>query len=415
MSKIFLTLGLVCLHLSSAFSQQDFEKFNFLGINGTAEVPFRYIQGFIIVEATLNELHSINLILDTGAQNTILFHPESIELYGMETTRDIELMGSDMERVVDASICRGNLLSLHEYPAVKMDLVVLKEDIPKLSQTIGYPVHGLLGGRALWGLVLSIDFEKEVITLTRKSEAPSLVGDLRYEALPIEVRKHKPYLKLTYTTAQGEEKDLRVLVDTGSALPILIFTDIDSSYQLPDKYVRAPLGQGIGGKIMGFMGKIQRLSISDLLYFPSPICHLQEIEDDLDPRVDLIRNGLIGNPILSRFHIIIDYVDQKMYLRPNAYYRDKFAVDMTGMQLIATGRNLNRFVVGAVIDSSPAAVADIRKGDEIRRIGLTPAGLLDLSQISKKLMRREGKRVRLIIRRDGQKLIKSVRLRDYLK
>ena len=87
---------------------------------------------------------------------------------------------------------------------------------------------------------------------------------------------------------------------------------------------------------------------------------------------------------------------------------------MTGMQLIATGRNLNRFVVGAVIDSSPAAVADIRKGDEIRRIGLTPAGLLDLSQISKKLMRREGKRVRLIIRRDGQKLIKSVRLRDYL-
>ena len=73
MSKIFLTLGLVCLHLSSAFSQQDFEKFNFLGINGTAEVPFRYIQGFIIVEATLNELHSINLILDTGAQNTIRF------------------------------------------------------------------------------------------------------------------------------------------------------------------------------------------------------------------------------------------------------------------------------------------------------------------------------------------------------
>ena len=82
--------------------------------------------------------------------------------------------------------------------------------------------------------------------------------------------------------------------------------------------------------------------------------------------------------------------------------------------IFASGRNLNDFVVHSIYESSPAEQAGFQKGDVIRRVGLWGANLLSLGNLSNKLSKREGKKLRIVIKRDGKKLVKWITLRDYL-
>ena len=126
------------------------------------------------------------------------------------------------------------------------------------------------------------------------------------------------------------------------------------------------------------------------------------------------RNGIMGNVILDRYRIIIDYIREDVYLQPTRDFKKVFEFDRSGLSVVASGEDLGRYVVLSVIADSPADEVGIQKGDEIRAVNGVPAYLRGLENIVRILQRKPGKEVKLVIRRGEERFIRRIKLRDLI-
>jgi predicted metalloprotease with PDZ domain len=126
------------------------------------------------------------------------------------------------------------------------------------------------------------------------------------------------------------------------------------------------------------------------------------------------RAGIIGNMLLNRFQLVLDYRKPAVWLKPSGNFRKKYLYDRSGLFLLATGTSLNQFVVESVMNNSPASEAGIMPGDQIIQLGIAPAQILRLQDVLKALQKKPGKKIRLLILRDGVKIRKMVVLRNLI-
>src|SRR5207344_119804 len=68
--------------------------------------------------------------------------------------------------------------------------------------------------------------------------------------------------------------------------------------------------------------------------------------------------ALLGNEVLRRFTVVIDYPRSRMVLEPNAHYHDRFEADASGLDL-RWDPEAREFIVHDVHRDSPASRADI--------------------------------------------------------
>lgn len=73
---------------------------------------------------------------------------------------------------------------------------------------------------------------------------------------------------------------------------------------------------------------------------------------------------------------------EKFYLAPiPRYNRQCFEFDRSGLNLAATGQQLNTFVIMSIASGSPAAEAGLQVGDEIKTINGLNNTFLDLEGV----------------------------------
>lgn len=377
------------------------------------DIKFNYEQGFILVDVRFNNSLPLTFILDTGAEHVILFNKTLTDIFGFKYEKRISLVGSDLEKEVSAYISRNIPIQLEECKTVLRDIIILEEDFLHLEELTGKPIHGIIGSRFLRGLVLDVDYQKEKLSLINSSLFKPPSKD-KFTTIPIKFAGHKPYLESYIINGRGDTINTNLLIDTGSALPFLIFIDSHPSLQLPENFIKGNLGKGLGGDLEGFLGKVRLLEISPY-QFSNLITRFQSIPQNVDKRIYEYRNGLIGNPILSRFRVVIDFVKNKMYLRPNRNYDKTFKYDKSGLTIYAIGEKLDKYYIKDVIEGSPADLAGIKTGDMLKRVGFWPAHFFTLGAISKKFERKEGTKFKLTLERNGVRYKTHIILRDMLK
>ncbi len=375
--------------------------------------PFDLVNGLIIVKAKLGGFRDVNMLLDTGAENLILFNRDIKKELDIPDGKEVVIKGADLIQKISGQICRNILITLPNNTPISRDFIILDENFLNFNESIGVHIDGLMGGRLFWGSVMEINYKKRTITFYKKNAftPPTKRG---FQRIPIGIEDHKPYITSEISLFTGTGAKMKLLLDTGSSLGILLFINEDKEFQLPEKFVEGPLGIGLGGDIIGYQAKFKSLNITNSLFFNSVVANYQVINEDLDKRLINNRNGLIGNPILSRFHVIIDYVSSELYLKPLKNYNKNLEYDKSGLVVYAAGKNLNQFVIRYVIKNTPAHKAGLQTGDIIKRIGWTPTRILSLASVNRKLDKKEGKKVKMIIIREGKKLRKSFILEDYL-
>jgi len=332
------------------------------------------------------------------------------DLIDMNYTKRIRILGSDISNDVHALIARNIFVELKGGKIVKRDILVLEDEITKLREAIGEEISGILGTSLFKGMVLEIDYKKKKLILRHPQNFKAPKERKGYHAYDLEVVQNKAYVKRPITLQNGNTYNSTLLVDTGAAIPLLIHTNTDSSLVLPDFVIDGRLGYGLGGPLKGFLGKVKTLDLGPYK-FDFVLTSFQDIDME-NIGADIIRNGILGNKLLSRFYVIIDYFNKKLYLKPRKKYNTDFKYDLSGLELIALGRGFNSFEVQNVIKDSPAEEVDIRPGDKIKRVGLMSAKFYTLEKLIKKLESRPGKRIRLKIERDGKTMVKKFRLRD---
>ncbi len=395
------------------FSQNKLIGLDLLDRDGREKVDFKMEQGFIVVKVWLQGIIPLKMIFDTGAENTILFDKEIDQLLGIEFERQIPIMGSDLDSVLIANIARRVKMRLEGCESVNRDIIVLENNNLLLREKLGIEVNGIIGGSFFSNLVVKIDYSKKEILLQHpnKFKPPKK----NYQKFDMDIRSSKPYLVADLTIREGTTIPVRLLMDTGAALAFLIHTNTDSALTLPGKIMLGHLGYGLSGVLKGYLGKSRKLQLGSF-EFHDIATSFQDLDIDTSrTRRTLIRNGILGNTFLSRFKVIIDYNREALYLRGGRKYNKEFEFDKSGLTIFAIGSQLNQYYVVAVLIDSPAYRADIRPGDLIYKLGQRKTQHMTLQDITRKLSRRTGKKIKVTLIRDEIRLKREFRLEEWYK
>ena len=364
-------------------------------------IPFEYVNGFIIVNLTLNNKLPLKFLLDTGAQHTLITKKEIADILDFEYKKEFKIVGADMKRALIANLVTEVSFRVGEFEFDNQAVLVLDEDYFLFEEMTGMNIHGILGGGFLRNFVLEIDYNRKKITFY--SPAFYSPPTRKFLELPINVENNKPFVQSDIFFPNLEKlKGAKLLVDSGAGITMMLDVESNSKVQIPANAIPGNIGSGLGGDLLGFVGLIPKIKISEIEITNIP-ANFQVIENDTFDVNRIYRNGLIGNQILDRFKLIIDYRREKLYLQPNKTLNKPFDLDKSGISVIATGANLRKFLIQSVLKASPAGEVGLEPGDQILSINRIYHKFLSLNGIIKKLKRKEGKKIRMLIKRDGVK------------
>lgn len=376
------------------------------------EWPFDYVNNFIVVTVTLNGTIPLKMIFDTGAEHTVLCRRELSDLLGIRYDREFRLLGADMKTELTAYLARHVRLDAMniQLAAPDEDILVLQEDYFRFESYAGIDIHGILAASALSRYLIRINYLQKTLTIAEHGVLmPERTG---FTQLPAELYRKKMYIRASLGFDTDSLPHARLLLDTGAALPLLLISS-DSTMKLPQSVLPGQIGMGLGGDLQGYIGRVREVSIGK--YEQSGvISYFQTADSMINTSLTNGRAGIVGNVLLDRFQLVLDYQNSMVWLKPSGNFRKKYVYDRSGMYLLASGASLNEFVVESVMNNSPAAEAGILPGDQIVQVGIAPARILRLQDVLKALQKKPGKKVRLLILRNGVKIRKTVLLRNLI-
>lgn len=376
------------------------------------DIPFDYENDFIILKVMFNGTLPLRFILDTGAEHTILTKKAVTDLFQVEYDRKFTIRGSDLSTVLYAYLARGITLKIDNLIATNRNILVLEEDYFRFQEFAGINVQGILGSDMFRRFVVKINYKRQIVTFidpeTFKPPGHS------YEEIDIDLERHKPYIHTdVFVNATNESRPARLLIDTGGSLALLLYTNTELDINLPEKVIRTNIGMGLGGFLQGALGRIEKVEFGPFS-LNGVVTSFQELDIDMDSLNIKPRHGILGNHVLRRFTVYIDYIRGKMYVKPSRRYRAKFKYDRSGLSLSASGPGLNQFTVFNVIEGSPAGEAGVQSGDQIKRINWWPVAFFSLGDVTRKLRGRKGRKIKMVVEREGEILKFEFRLRDLI-
>lgn len=378
------------------------------------DIPFSYLNGFIVVEVTINGVLPLRFVLDTGAEHTIISKREITDLLQIGYERRLTIYGADLSNELYAYLARGVTIEVGRVVGLNRSVLVLEEDYFNFEAFTGTSIHGILGSDFFRRFVIRINYRKRTISLypPRHFKPPSSAATI---ATPISINRHKPYIYATVSIQEDRIDSLRLLLDTGAGLPLLLETNSNPRLKMPQQVVPSELGIGLGGQIQGYMGRVSKLHFADF-QFQEVLTNFQDLSflSDTVFTETRSRNGIIGNDILDRFTITLDYHNERAYFAPNRRYKKAFDYDRSGLQIIASGPDLSVFTVYNVLPDSPAGEAGVLEGDEIIRINGRGVSAMSLSSITRILQKKAGKKIKMVLRRNDEKYKVEFKLRDII-
>ncbi len=401
-----LIICLVCLSTGAKAQLYDV-----LGDEDFIEIPFQFEANFIIVKVQLNGAFPLNFIFDTGAEHTLLFKKTFTDLLAVPYDKKIKIFGSDLQSYVHAYIVRNIQFRVPPLDDVRMDFLVMEEDYLKMDELLGMKIDGILGAQFFRHHVIKIDYRRGLLTMYKKDKFPS--PGKKYIPFPVDLKRNKPYVNARSYINRIDSAELTLLLDTGASIGLMLHSNTHDQIKLPDNYIQTNLGQGIGGEISGYIGRVAQFNLSNFS-FTNVITGFQDVAVEAVEDKVIKRNGIIGNQILSRFTLIIHYPNSIIYLKPERKFKESFDYDKSGLTVGATGKYLNDYRVLHVLEDSPAAMAGIVAEDQILIIKGIPTSLYSLAKVTKIFRGKSGKKVKVVILRNDEKIKKTIVLRDLL-
>jgi len=396
--KNIILFFIATLFITENKAQVSREKL--IPLRNKIEIPFQLEQDFIIISLLFNNTLPLKFIFDTGAEQTILTERRITDFLQIEYNREFSVLGADQSTVLKAYLVRGIQLRLDKFQVSNKSILVLDEDYFEFEKFTGLQIHGILGADIFRTYAIKIDYEKKIITLIphQKFDPPGK----NFTQIPIELFRNKIYVQAIATLEDKTSLPLKLLLDTGAGLSVLLYTDTHPDLKVPSKIINSQIGFGLGGFLEGYVGRVESIEMSPFK-FNGVTTNFQELGNLFDSTLTNDRNGILGNQILMRFTVVIDYVRGNLYLKPEKEYQKPFKFDKSGLMLIAGGKYRSDFFVNKIIANSPAEKSGLKPGDRILSINGIPKNFMTLDFLIEKLKKRNGKKIKLKVDRLGEK------------
>jgi len=386
MKKIYFSIAL-CISLLAGMPLSAQEEFIEPPSRLLARVPFSQLTGgIVILRARLGNFpDTLSFVLDTGSSGISL---------DSTTAEILELKPTPTERTIRgiAGIRKVSFLynqQLH-FPGLVIDNLDFHiNDYSILTAVYGERIDGIIGYSVLSRYIMKLDYDSLKLDFYSK-------GTIRY---PRGGFLLKPSVNMlvaqTAKVRDAETINSRFLYDMGAGVCMLLTKDFvnDSDFISKKRKRWIKEGEGLGGKIDMELTVIKEVKLGPYRFRNVPVY----IFDDVNNVTSYpYLGGLIGNDILRRFNIILNYEKSDIYLIPNTHYYDLFDYSYAGIELYLIQGII---VIGDVAEGSPAEKAGIEEGDQVVAINKNFAQNLNQYKLA---LQTPNEKIKIIIRRGGQ-------------
>jgi len=395
----FVQLALLVIglqHVSVARAQEEFVP---APAKLLTSFPFRqFTGGVVLIKARVGDYpDSLNFILDTGSGGISLDSAtcERLKISSQPSDRTIRgIAGIRTVRFIYN-------LKLH-LPRLDVDSLNFHvNDYDILTSAYGEQVDGIIGFSFLSRYIIKIDYDSSKIHVYSK-------GSMKYPRGGFLLRPILSTLPIQLAKVH-DERDItsRFYFDTDAGLCLLLSQDfVDDSAVLSKK--KKPVmtqGEGLGGKMEMKLTTVRDFKLGPYRFKKVPT---YIFEDTYNVTAYPYLGGLIGNDILRRFNVILNYDRRDIYLLPNSHFRDPFDYSYTGLGIYKIEGEVR---VVDIMSGSPAEKAGFQPGDIIMAMNNNFSKNV---QTYKSLMQNVGEKLKVLVLREEGPIILTLRVKSIL-
>jgi len=310
----------------------------------------------MVIQARIGNLpDTLNFILDTGSGGISLDSSTCQEFNISSKASDTTITGIGGIRKVPFVFDETLHLPGLDVPHLNFHV----NDYSVLTSVYGEKIDGIVGYSFFSRFIVAINFDSSFIEVFNPGKIKYPQGGTTlhpvFTALPIQWVNIKERKKMGYN----------FYFDTGAGLCFLMSEQFarDSAVLLGRRKPVITQAQGMGGKLQMRLTVVKEVKIGPYRFHQVPT---YLYDDTYNVTSFPFTGGLIGNDLMRRFNMILNYPKREIHLLPNGHFNEKFDYAYTGLGIYYED---GKIVVGDVIDGSPAAKAKILVGDEIFSVG----------------------------------------------
>lgn len=376
-------------------------------------LKFNSAGNLIIIPVRINQSDTLQFILDTGLKTTVITELPARDSSLMTFTDSTVIKGLGMEEDLTVWYSPGNRIDIGNIFCDDYQFLYIKDRRLDLSADLGVPVHGIIGADVFKAFIVKVNYQSRHITFFRPETFNAVRHYKRYEILPLQFWRDKPYLSLPVVTQENDSLRLTLLVDNGAGDAVLLFTNSSEDIQVPEKSRYSYLGRGINGSIYGYQSRIKSISLGKYAAKDVTASFPDTAALNNVSIVDIPgRNGSIGAELLVRFDMYIDYPNKRIALRKNSYFKRPFRYNMSGLTVKAPYGRIPIYIIATVRKKSPGDIAGVKAGDILLSLNGKSAKELDLTDIHSAFRDYPGKRINLTLNRNGEIIKLHFRLEE---
>lgn len=393
MKRICFAFALFCLAVPG-IAQEEFvlpeakllTKFPFTQLSG----------GIVIVKARLDHYKdSLNFVFDTGSGGISMDSTTVSEMRLPTVKSEKTIRGIAGIKNVDFTMNHTLVLGTLETPRLDFHI----NDYELLTSVYGVRIDGIIGYSFLRRYIVKLDYDNMFIEVYTP-------GSFKYPRGGYLLKPDFSTLPLQPAVIQDERMIIsRFIFDTGAGLSFLLSKDfVDDSVVFRKKRKFYPTqAEGLGGKKQMMVSVVKEIKLGPYKFKRVPV-HV--FEDEYNVTSYPLLGGLIGNDILRRFNVILNYPEQSIHIKPNTHYNESFDYSYTGLGIYLIDGEIR---VIDVIPGSPGDKAGFLPDDVIFSVETNASKNI---QTYKNIFQNSIGKMKVVIFRNQKPLVLTIDIKD---
>ncbi len=361
--------------------------------------PFQVFSGGVmVVKAQFeNVKDTFNFILDTGsggisldsttcAHYNIASRPTDTTITGIGGIRKVPFVFDKTLHFPGLSVPRLNF-HINNYEV--------------LTSVYGERIDGIIGYSFFSRYIVHVDFDRHFINIY----AP---GKYKYPDRGITLHPVFTSLPILYMNLKDRRRlNYNFYFDTGAGLCFLMSERFakDSTILLSRRKPLLTQAEGMLGRLEMRLTVLKEVKIGPYRFTNVPT---YLYDDKFNVTSYPFSGGLIGNELLRRFNMVINYPQREIHLTPNRSINEPFDYSYTGLGMYYIE---GKIIIMDVIPKSPAEQAGLRVDDEVVSVGNS---LTFNIQQYKNILQVPNQRIKIIVKRNEQLIEVYIRTKSIL-
>lgn len=356
-------------------------------------MPVKYIKNHLYIAAYADSTAGV-FVFDTGADrinfDSVFFARHDVS-YPNVTTAMVGGVGGSFQKckfIMDTVTLN---FENHVYKTNKIPIIQLKP-------ILGDYGDGIIGRDFFDDKILNINYEHAYFNIL---DSISEEIEKSYSKIKFEDQYGRIFVPLTITLKDSLVISGKYILDLGSGGSLSLTSAVANRYNLSKRITNKIKGTnqygGIGGKSARYIFKSNKIKIGG---FTLNNMYMDYSTDKKGALASTRHFGLLGNEILERFNLIIDFTNKYLYIKPNSDFNKPDFVSRLGFKYVDRSHSLKCWNVNGFYENSPAQKSGLMVDDKITHVN--GVSVLEIDYKQQDTMFRTLDRINLTVKRKEQ-------------